>query len=144
MRPTDSVGWVEDAGKQIGELLSGELIAFEVGDEFPIPADNRRMQRMDEESFVRDIVHAEQITDTLNIADGASKETPVLRIGLPRICVIAQDLRPIMDRIESDSEQYEIFPQPPLKLFLNYAKVVRRANAIFRKQFQRRLGKDLV
>src|SRR6267142_2685696 len=127
MRSTDSVGWVEDASKQIGELLSGELIAFEVGDEFPIPADNRRMQRMDEESFVGYIVHAEQITDALNIADCAREEPPVLGVSLPGICITAQDVGPIMDRVESNCEQYKIFPQPLLKLFLKYAKIIRRA-----------------
>jgi len=134
MRPTDSVGWVEDASKQIGKLLSGELIAFEVGDEFPIPADNRGMQGMDEHSFVRDIVHSEEITDTLNITDCASEKTPVIRVSLPCVCIITQCFRPVMDWVESNCKQYEIFSQPPLKLFLNYAKVVRRSNAIFRQR----------
>src|SRR5882757_697578 len=89
------------------------------------------MQRVDEEAFIRDIVYAEQITDTLHIADSTGEEMPVLRIGLPCICVIAQGLRPIMDRIESDGEQHQIFPEPLLKLFLNYAKIIRRADAIF-------------
>ena len=106
----DSASWVEDARKQIGKLLSGELISFEVGDELAVPPHNRRMQRMNEQSFVRDIVHAEQITDALNIANRTSEKTPVLRVGLPGICVIAQNLRPVMDRVESDREQYEIFP----------------------------------
>ena len=39
-----------------------------------------------------------------------------------------------MDWVESNCKQYEIFSQPPLKLFLNYAKIIRRSNAIFRQR----------
>ena len=78
----------------------GKFVAFEVGDEFAIPPDDRGMQGMDEESLVGDEVHTEQITYTLNIGSGTGEEAPVFCVGFPRFCVITEGFRLIVDRVE--------------------------------------------
>ena len=43
-------GGIQNCLEQVGKLLRGKFVAFEVGDEFAIPGNNRGMQRMNEES----------------------------------------------------------------------------------------------
>ena len=65
--------------EQVGKLLRGKFVAFEVGDEFAIPGDNHGMQRMNKESFVRNEVHSEPVTYALDIGGGAGEEAPIFR-----------------------------------------------------------------
>src|ERR1700686_5028305 len=86
---------------------------------------------MNEESFVRNEVHSEPVTHALDIGGGAGEETPVFWVGLPGFCVVTQDLGLIADRVEGDGEQDQVFSQAVLKSFLEHAKVIRRAKAVF-------------
>src|SRR5258708_24935046 len=99
------------------------------------------MERMGEESFVRDIVHSEQVANTLDLGCLARKEMPVGGICFPGLGVLAQVLGPVVHRVEGDGEQHQFLPQPLLKLPLEDAKVIRRAKTIFR---QRAAGVDKV
>ena len=70
-------GGIQNCLKQVGELLRDKFVAFEVGDEFAIPGNNHGMQRMNEESFVRNEVHSEPVTYALDIGGRSGEETPV-------------------------------------------------------------------
>ena len=43
-------GGIQNCLEQVGKLLRGKFVAFDVGDEFAIPRDNHGMQRMNEKS----------------------------------------------------------------------------------------------
>ena len=101
--------------EQVGKLLRGKFVAFEVGDEFAIPGDNHDMQRMNKESFVRNEVHSELVTYALDIGGGAGEEAPIFRVGFPGFCIVTQDLGLIADRVEGDGEQDQVFSHAVLK-----------------------------
>lgn len=49
---------VQNRLQQITDLFCGEFVAFEIGDEFAVPSDDRSVQGMNKESLVRDEVDA--------------------------------------------------------------------------------------
>lgn len=49
---------VQNRLQQITNLFCGEFVAFEIGDEFAVPSDDRSVQGMNKESLVRDEVDA--------------------------------------------------------------------------------------
>lgn len=79
----DSLRGNQNCLEQVGKLLRGKVVAFDVGDEFAIPADDRGVLGMNEESFLGDEGHSEPVTYTLDIGGCSGQETPVFRVGFP-------------------------------------------------------------
>src|SRR5580658_10262147 len=99
------------AGSQYGlleipQLVRRELIAFNIGHQFSLAVDDRGMQRMVHEPFIREIVHSEHISNVLNLGYGAAKKVPCRGVGFPGAGVPRQSVRPIPLGIKCDREQY--------------------------------------
>src|ERR1700693_3169901 len=90
---------------EVGQLLSRELVSLQVGDQFSIAIDQSGVHGVHEQSFISEGVDSEKGTYALNVGFGAREESPVLGIGVPRLCVVEQNLGTIVNRIECDGEQ---------------------------------------
>jgi hypothetical protein len=120
---------IHDGLHQVAQLLSRELIAFEVSCQSAFAIDDCGMQRMVHEPFIRKIVHSKQVADVLNVGHGTGKEMPGCRVGFPVSGVLFEDIRIIPLRIESNGEQYQFSTHPRLKPLLEYAEVIGVAEA---------------
>ena len=58
---------VQNGPQQITNLFCREFVAFEIGDEFAVPSDDRSVQGMNKKSFVRDEVDTKQVAHALHI-----------------------------------------------------------------------------
>ena len=57
--------------EKVAQLLGGELVAFEIGDELSLPVQDDGMKSVRDEAFVLPEIHAELMTDFLDFEDWA-------------------------------------------------------------------------
>lgn len=62
----------QDGIEKIAQLLGGELIPFKIGDYPFVPIENNRMEGVGDEALILPKVHAECMTDFLDVAYRAS------------------------------------------------------------------------
>ena len=106
---------IQNGLRQIAELTSSELVAFDIGDDLSLPVDDRRVERVVHQTLVRKGVHAEQVTDALNVTDRPRQEVPGRRIGAPAAGILRQHLRRVVDRVERNREKTRSRPSRALK-----------------------------
>src|ERR1700730_762441 len=58
--------------EKVTQLLGCELVAFEIGDDLSLPVQDDGMESMCDEAFVLPGIHAELMTDFLDLEDWAS------------------------------------------------------------------------
>jgi hypothetical protein len=58
---------IEHCPHQISELLGREFVAFQVCNQFAVAPNHHSVQRMNEQAFIRHIVHPEQIANALDV-----------------------------------------------------------------------------
>lgn len=114
----------QDGLNQIGELVGGELIAFDVGYELPLAINDGCVQGMTHEAFIGEIIDSEQICYALNIRNTSSKKMPGGRIRFPILGVVGQFLGPVSLWIKGHRQQHEITAELLLEMPLQDTKIV--------------------
>src|SRR5579871_1791464 len=122
-----------DGLDQIGELVGGELIAFDVGYEFSLAIDDGRVQRVIHQAFIGEVIDSEQIRDALNIRNRPSKKMPGGRIRFPVLSIVGQFLRPVSLRVKCHCQQDEITAELLLESALQDAEIVGNSIAKIRQ-----------
>src|SRR5690348_13001772 len=57
--------------EKVAQLLGGELVTFEIGDNLSLPIQNNCVQRVRNEAFVLPEIHTELMANFLDLEDGA-------------------------------------------------------------------------
>ncbi len=99
---------------EVGQLLRGELVSLQVGDQFSIAIDQSSVHGVHKQSFISEGVDPEKGTYALNVGFGSREESPVFGICIPRLCVVEQNFGTIVNRIECDGEQNQVTTQASL------------------------------
>ena len=89
-------------------MLGRELIAFDVGDQQSGPSDNRSVERVVHETFVREGLLATERAHAPNVFGASGQEAPAHPLSLPAGRIRRQGLRRITLGIECDGEQHQI------------------------------------
>jgi hypothetical protein len=110
-------------------LIRSELVPFDVGNHFPLPVDDRGMERVVHQTFLGKEVHSEQVTDAPHVTDRPSKEVPGGLICLPLGGILRQNLGRIVNRVERDSQQDKIASELRLEMLLEYGEVTGNTQA---------------
>ena len=79
-------------------------------------------------------VHAEQVTDTLDVGGRPGQEVPGRRIGVPLAGILRQHVGRVVDRVERHRQQHQIASELRLETFLQHAEVVGDAQAEIRQR----------
>src|SRR5438105_10882686 len=92
---------IEHRGDEITKLLRREILSFDRRGETAGPVEDRRLERMRDQSFVGKILNAERVADALDLGRIASQEVPARSAGSLRRSVARQRLRRVVLRVEA-------------------------------------------
>lgn len=99
--------------------------------------DNRGVERMVHQCFIGKIVFAKQVAYPSNVCCRSSEKVPTVRISLPAAGIFLQDVRRIMNGIECDRQEDEVFCEMMAETPLQIAEIIRAAET---KIWQRATG----
>src|SRR4051812_16201711 len=74
---------LQDAGSDITKLRRRELVSLDVRDQDAFAIDDRRVERVIEQPFVREGMHPEQPARPFDIRRQTREKSPRIRVGIP-------------------------------------------------------------
>src|SRR5262245_60949167 len=126
--------WSQQTLSEVAELAGGKTIAFDVGGEPSLPIDEHRVQGMVHEPFVWKRLDAKHAAHALNVLLGAGQKMPDGAVCAPLFRVLGQNFGRVVNRIERDREQDEVFSQPLFESLLKSAEIIGEAEAEIRQR----------
>src|ERR1700733_3044719 len=117
---------------QIAELLSSELVAFEIRCQVPSAIDDDGVERMRQQALLAPEVHAKHTGDLLDLGQRPGEEVPNCGVRLPDGGVLSQYRTLIVLRVDGDGQQYQVSPRARRKAGFHTGEVVGETEAIIR------------
>src|SRR3989442_9630319 len=89
---------------------------------------------MRKQSLIWKGIHAEQAVYATHFLRASCQESPRFRFSLPGACIMREHIRPVVFRIERDTEKNQVAPHTLLESLLEAREIVGKSQAKIRQR----------